>query len=157
MQLYFKLKTKQIVFQTIPLFFCNCWLSVFVLLWRQISSRLQEGVPLVPIHQGVHLRRAGTTLHPAAPDTPEQHVHADANGYHHGCSLRPRWGQRQRWRQKALFVFQEEKLHHRSPLWGQQRQQCKNTKRSGTKGWSWRILLKSVMDMHKALYKQNTH
>ena len=129
----------------------------------QVPSRLQAGVPLVPLHQGVQLRRAGAALDAAAPDTPEQHVHAVAHGYHHGGCLRPRrGGRRPRWwlREEALPVHEEEELRHVSPHGdhGMQRRRWENTKwRSSSKRSTRGVLLRSLC-IDVTLYTHtNTH
>lgn len=85
------------------------------LMRRQVSCWLQASFSLVPFHQGVQLRRIGTSRDPAAPNAAEQHVHALQNGHHHGRGLRLcRWWW-QRLRKEVVTVLQEEKLHHVSP------------------------------------------
>lgn len=115
-------------------------LPLSLLMWHQVSSWLQASVSLVSIHQGVQLRRVGTTLYTAASNTPEQHVHTITNGYQHGGGLRPCRGRWRCWRWlwgKAFPVLSEEKLHHISPHgdhW-MQRWQCENAKWGPSK-WS---------------------
>lgn len=124
-----------------------------LLMWHQVSSWLQACISLVPIHQGVQLRRAGTTLYTAASNTPEQHVHAVTDGYHHGGGLRPGRGRRRRrWlRKEALPVYEEEELRHVSShrdCW-MQRWRCENTKRRPTQRSTRGVLLSSIStDMH---------
>lgn len=126
-----------------------CQLFVSLWMWHQVSSWLQASISLVPIHQGVQLRWAGTTLYAAAPDTPEQHVHTVKNGYNPGGGIRPCRG---RWRcwgwpwKEELPVGKEEELHHFSPLgdhW-MQRWQCENTKWRCPHCSTWGVLVTST-------------
>lgn len=133
-------------------FVCQLFLSRC----RQISSWLQASFSLVSIHQGVQLRWVGTTLHTAAPNTPEQHVHTVTNGYHPGGGVRPCrgwwWCRRWPWKEK-LPVSKEEELHHISPLGDHWVQwwRCENTE------WRFMLNLRSSHEEHFNIHNTQKH